>query len=168
MRCKKKKNCYCFYIEHLNRRRLKSLRISVTGTYVLNVLWLLLWGIFLAEGGGIVPVAPLFTSIHLVFLASLGIAKIFRTFILLVVYSIIRPSWYHVMLAGGLEPYETQSMLLGSPERNGCSTPVMATFNGFTVNYYYYYYQTYCYYKNNNLKKTKTRSSVADPYLPSE
>lgn len=125
-------------------------------------------GNFSRGGGGIVPVAPLFTSIHLVFLASLGIAKIFRTFILLVVYSIIRPSWYHVMLAGGLEPYETQSMLLGSPERNGCSTPVMATFNGFTVNYYYYYYQTYCYYKNNNLKKTKTRSSVADPYLPSE
>jgi len=37
------------------------------------------------------------------------------------------------MLAAGLEPYEMQSRLLDSPERKGCSAPVIATFNGFTV-----------------------------------
>jgi len=37
------------------------------------------------------------------------------------------------MLAAGLEPYEMQSRLLGSPERKGCSAPVMETLNGFTV-----------------------------------
>jgi len=56
-----------------------------------------------------------------------------RTFILFVSYSMTLPLWYHVMLAGGLEPYEMQSRLLGSPERKGCSAPVIATFNGLTV-----------------------------------
>lgn len=44
-----------------------------------------------------------------------------------------RPLWYHVMLAAGLEPYEMQSRLLSSPERKGCSAPVIATLNGLTV-----------------------------------
>lgn len=56
-----------------------------------------------------------------------------RTFILFVSYSMTRPLWYHVMLAAGLEPYEMQSRLLGCPERKGCSAPVIATLNGFTV-----------------------------------
>lgn len=56
-----------------------------------------------------------------------------RTFILFVSYSMTRPLWYHVMLAAGLEPYEMQSRLLGSPERKGFSAPVIATLNGFTV-----------------------------------
>lgn len=37
------------------------------------------------------------------------------------------------MLAAGLDPYETQSRVIGSPERNGCSAPTIATLNGFTV-----------------------------------
>lgn len=78
-----------------------------------------------------------------------------RGFTLILFGSMTFPLWYHVMLAAGLDPYETQSKVIGSPERNGCSAPTIVTLNGFTVKHFET--KLYKIFFPNKRKKKKTK-----------